>query len=286
MALIGACSVQSPAEFNAKSDAEQVADGVESSTEDSSATKASVPNNITGSFLTCYPFSVESNVLIQCDIDQTFFDSQENLSKDAKVDINVYSADDKSLYTESTELMSEAFSVTVPAAALVNVDVVYVALQFQETAGDEVLKSNEMKLPEVGLVEPPSDETKKLSCGDKGGVELFDSCLFYGALGQSCSNVCSDAQLVYSDKTKSEIGSVGTNAKCALALNALGVPNIAGANYLLMGSNGISNALLSASNLGCYFKPNEPLISGRYRNTTATTADASAGNSRRACLCE
>lgn len=283
---IESCIGQENSEFDAKQDKQVVVGSSEQSPqEETPKTKVIMPGNITGSYLTCSPFAVDADILIQCSIDKDYMASKEILVKVSMIDINVFSVDDTLAFSVSKELVSDSFSVIVPSSSFVVGQNVYVTVNFPDDISQD-FESNEMKLPLSQLVLDPPKIRKEESCSDKGGVEIFDSCLFYGALGQSCSDVCNDSQLTYSEKTRNVIGSSGSNANCALVLNLLGVDNIPGANYLLIGSNGISNAVLSNSNVGCYFKPDEGVLTGRYRNTSATSADASANNSRRACLCE
>jgi hypothetical protein len=111
-----------------------------------------------------------------------------------------------------------------------------------------------------------------------GGVEVGGSCWYYGALGQSCTTVCSNAGKSYSAATESYAGSAGTDAQCGAVLDAIGG-----------GGTGDADQVSDCGfNLGCYWSPpggGGDNMRGRCTNIAAT-AGGSWALANRACACQ
>jgi hypothetical protein len=111
------------------------------------------------------------------------------------------------------------------------------------------------------------DTSGCFSCAGIGGVMVGGSCWFLGASASSCLNTCVAEGLAYDPATLSFAGSGGSDASCDQVLIALG--------YL-----GAPVSSTSGSGFGCAISSGSGV-----RDTTATSAAATASGVQRACAC-
>jgi hypothetical protein len=117
------------------------------------------------------------------------------------------------------------------------------------------------------------DTSECLPDACSGGAVVGGMCWFLGAVGESCTTVCSGKSRSYNSSTLTYAGSLGTDANCEAVLTALGI-----------GGTGVVDAGPGAG-IGCFHLPTA--MPGRFREVTpATTAAASSVNERRACACQ
>ncbi len=110
-------------------------------------------------------------------------------------------------------------------------------------------------------------KTTASSCPNSG-ASVGGYCWYAGALGQSCTTVCSGLSLVYNAATLSYAGSSGSDANCLSVLNALSLGAAAVSTQFDARGCQASNANV------------------RKRGTLSTTAGASNATWARACSCE